>query len=222
MIWLYALTDNPAARLPGIAGHGAEALGQTCSAELAGVWSTWSHTRPTVSNQDALWRQEAVLEALMEDRTVLPLRYGTVLEDVDALYTMITRRQEQWLRALSRVHGCVEMGIRASVRQVEPLPSGHTESGTHYLARRSQVRERGQAVADAVHFPLAAISSTSDANIGSSVAPLFTGSYLVREPDLDRFKQTVTRLARDHPELAVACTGPWPPYSFVPAGNLGA
>ena len=60
MIWLYALTDNPSAELPDIAGHGAHPLGQTCTTELTGVWSSWSPDRPSVSNQEALWHQEAV------------------------------------------------------------------------------------------------------------------------------------------------------------------
>ena len=52
--------------------------------------------------------------------------------------------------------------------------------------------------------------------------PLFAASYLVPEPELDRFKRVVSRLAADHPELAIVCTGPWPPYSFVDDGRAQA
>jgi Gas vesicle synthesis protein GvpL/GvpF len=224
MIWLYALTDNPTAGLPEVAGHGARPLSQTSTSQLAGIWSTWSPDRPSVSNQEALWRQEAVLEALMRDRAVLPLRYGTVLEGVDELLSMMIGRQEEWRRALDRVRGCVELGVRASVRPppaAVPASSSATESGTEYLRRRGVEHERAQAVAGAVHAPLAAVASTSDTNLGAGAPPLFAASYLVPDPELDRFKRVLSRLTVDHPELAIVCTGPWPPYSFVDDGALG-
>ena len=227
MIWLYALTDNPTAELPEVAGHGSLPLRQSTTLQLAGIWSTWSPDRPSVSNQEALWHQEAVLEALMRDRTVLPLRYGTVLEGVDELLSMMISRQEEWRRALDRVRGCVEVGVRASLRPPPPPPaavpasSSGTESGAEYLHRRSAEHERAQAVAGAVHAPLAAVASTSDANLGAGVSPLFAASYLVPDPELDRFKRVVSRLTVEHPELAIVCTGPWPPYSFVDDGAPG-
>ena len=85
MIWLYALTDNPSARLPATGEHGVRELRQTQAGEIAGVWSTWSQTDAKASTEDGLWRQEVVLEALMRDRTVLPLRYGTVLQNSDGM-----------------------------------------------------------------------------------------------------------------------------------------
>jgi hypothetical protein len=36
----------------------------------------------------------------------------------------------------------------------------------------------------------------------------------VREEDVSGFLDTVRQLEAAHPELALACTGPWPPYSF--------
>ena len=54
----------------------------------------------------------------------------------------------------------------------------------------------------------------------SVVTPVY-GSYLVPDPELDRFKRVVSRLAVEHPELAIVCTGPWPPYSFVDDGASG-
>ncbi len=223
MIWLYALTDNPMAELPDIAGHGANPLGQTCTTELAGIWSTWSPDRPSVSNHQALWHQEAVLEALMHSRAVLPLRYGTVLEGVNELLSMMIGRQAEWHRALNRVRGCVELGVRASVKPAGAgsVPSPRSESGSDYLRRRGAERERANAVAGAVHSPLAAIASTSDTNLRAGVSPLFAASYLVPESELGRFKDVVSRLTASHPELAIVCTGPWPPYSFVDDGALG-
>jgi hypothetical protein len=230
VIWLYALTDNSTAELPEIAGHGSRPLAQTHTAELAGIWSDWSSGGPSVSSQEALWHQEAVLEALMRDRAVLPLRYGTVLESVDELLNMMIGRQEEWRWALDRVRGCVEMSVRASVRPpaaakaTRPVsesegPNPVPESGAQYLARRGVEHARARAVADTVQARLATAASASDPNLRPSASSPFAASYLVPEPELARFQRTVNQLALDHPEFAIVCTGPWPPYSFVGQGG---
>ena len=50
---------------------------------------------------------------------------------------------------------------------------------------------------------------------GDSSTGVVRISYLVRTPDVQRFSGEVSRLALAHPELALSCTGPWAPYSFV-------
>ena len=219
MIWLYALTDNPSARLPATGEHGVRELRQTQAGEIAGVWSTWSQTDAKASTEDGLWRQEVVLEALMRDRTVLPLRYGTVLQNSDGVRDMIINRREEWLDALRHVRGSVEMAVRASVQAPPAGVKPDGESGTDYLKRRGQERAGERALTKVIHGRLAAISIASDVQVNAVAAPQLTASYLVPRPDVDGFKLAVRRLAEEDPELAISCTGPWPPYSFVQPGG---
>ena len=44
-----------------------------------------------------------------------------------------------------------------------------------------------------------------------------SASFLVPRDRLASFQAIVGRIADAHPELALLCTGPWPPYSFVTA-----
>ena len=89
---------QPHGGLPDIAGQGVEALGQTCTWRLVGDLVEWSLPGPTgPATRKRSGGRRRCSKALMEDRTVLPLRYGTVLEGVDALRSMIMGRQEQWL-----------------------------------------------------------------------------------------------------------------------------
>jgi hypothetical protein len=46
-------------------------------------------------------------------------------------------------------------------------------------------------------------------------ATLFRAAYLVRCDAAAGFARRAARLAERHPELTLACTGPWAPYSFV-------
>ena len=46
---------------------------------------------------------------------------------------------------------------------------------------------------------------------------LLSGAYLVSRERTDEFRRCVESLGRDHPDLRILCTGPWPPYHFTPA-----
>jgi Gas vesicle synthesis protein GvpL/GvpF len=218
VIWLYAVTDRCTDALPNVTGHDFRRLQQTCTAELAGIWSECSREQPARLTEDALWRQETVLEALMDDRTVLPLRFGTVLGDVDELLAVLTRRQDSLRRALDRVRGCVEMGVRARLEpaDIPSRPSGG--SGTDYL----RARAGEHAIAGTLHRRLAAVSSAADKTVRRGAVPVFVGAYLVPEPGVGRFRDAVHELVADHPDLSIACTGPWPPHSFTDEGELAS
>lgn len=220
MIWVYALTDRPTAVLPDVTGHDSGRLEQTCTSEFAGVWSNWScqqNPRPTA---DDLWCQEAVVEALMTDRTVLPMRFATVLADADELATAMTSRSDSLRTALDRVRGCVEMGVRARFEPSTSSSGCGRLSGTDYLLGRAAERGRADAIAATVHQRLAAASTGADKAVRRGIMPVLVGAYLVPEPQLDRFRTTVRELAADNPDLSIACTGPWPPYSFAEPGGL--
>ena len=221
MIWLYALTDRPHEQLPAIAGHEDRCLDQTRVGELAAVWSACSPSLPVAAGDDGLWRQEAVLEALMEGRTVLPVRYGTVIDEIAALHRMLTERSARWLDALGQVDGCVEMAVRAGSRSATAPSPDVDESGTEYLNRLRSRAADARALTTSVHAPLATIARASESQTSADAPAHLTASYLVSKLDLDRFACTVEDLAADKPELAIVCTGPWPPYSFVQTTDDG-
>ena len=66
--------------------------------------------------------------------------------------------------------------------------------------------------ADAVHTALAALARDSRERAGDE--PL-RAAYLVGHDDVEGFVARVRELQDEHPELAILCTGPWPPYSFA-------
>ncbi len=56
--------------------------------EIAAVFSPLNTTQISPT-EDNLWQHEAVVEALMTDRTVLPVRFGTVLADEAAIQAVL-------------------------------------------------------------------------------------------------------------------------------------
>ena len=60
----------------------------------------------------ALWAHEAVVEALMEDRDLLPVRYGTRLPDEAQVLRAVAERHDALLAALDGVRGATEVSLR--------------------------------------------------------------------------------------------------------------
>jgi gas vesicle protein GvpL/GvpF len=138
---------------------------------------------------DALWRRESLLEELMGERALLPVRLGTRVADVEALAEAIAPRSAELRAALDRVRGAVELSVRA-VATAEP-PAG---------------------AADAVHARLSALARAAARHEGPEA---LRAAYLVDRAGVDAFVAAVRALQGEHDGLSVLCTGPWPPYSFT-------
>jgi hypothetical protein len=164
---------------------------------------------------DALWRHEEVVEALMEGRDLLPVRYGTRLPDDEAAAAVIEERREELSAALERVRGAVELSVRALANDGAADPALSSDSGREYLRQRARAEESRELVTAAVHEPLSRLARASVIRSVHSPAELLRGAYLVDRAGVEEFAALVARLHDADPRLSLLCTGPWPPYSFV-------
>ena len=201
MIDLLAITDDatppqpplrlvPAGRVSVLvapaAGDGERVAGAEPAADVdAGADATAD------ANADALWQRESLLEELMRERALLPIRYGTRVEDDAAAAAAVAPRDAELAAALDRVRGAVEVSVRA-------------------------VAGDGAATAapEAVHERLSAAAREHARHDGPE--PL-RAAYLVDTGAVAGFVATVRELQHEHPGLSILCTGPWPPYSFAEA-----
>jgi Gas vesicle synthesis protein GvpL/GvpF len=150
-----------------------------------------------------------VVEALMEDRDLLPVRYGTRLGNERAAARALEDRHEELARALERVRGAVELSVRAlRAREDEPEAAS---SGSEYL----RARARTAAAAAELHQPLSAVARMSIRRPASLPTEVLRAAYLVDRGAIDGFTSLVRRLDAANPEVQLLCTGPWPPYSFA-------
>ena len=80
----------------------------------------------------------------MRDRTVLPLRYGTVLEGVDELLSMMIGRQEEWRERWIACADAWRWGCgQASGRRAAAAGGAGIEFGNRVRGRISAPTERG-------------------------------------------------------------------------------
>ena len=164
MIELLAITDDPAPADPPLRVVPVEGFGVVVGPAPVGE-----------VDADSLWRREAQLEALMEQRTLLPIRYGTLVEDDTAAAAALAGRGEALADALRRVRGAVELSVRA-VAPGEPEPGGPGE--------QLQARARHEGTAVRVHERLA---SAARAQVRHDGRELLRAAYLVDRRDVDAF-----------------------------------
>ncbi len=103
-------------------------------------------------------------------------------------------------------------------------------SGTAYLltklAKERGLRNRRQMrlkMAHEVFAMLTDLASAGRLDDEPNDRHVVSAAFLVPRECVFSFQQSVSRVADAHPELALLCTGPWPPYSFVSTSvNPGA
>ncbi|MBV9237061.1 MAG: GvpL/GvpF family gas vesicle protein [Xanthobacteraceae bacterium] len=226
MLYVYGVVDSPQFSAA-VSGHEGAIVFPVACGDLAAAASKLSGAvEPEVQH---VWRHERVLELLMQEHAVLPLRFGTCVSDVDTVCGELQRRRPALLEGLARVRGRAEFALRvagimaghSSVassddRASSPLP------GTRYLQAKAKIfHERAlvQAAARRVRDTLQpyldgpAVAAVWGPGDGASAE--LTASCLVDRDNIPQFIHAVEEVRRNHRALDVTCSGPWAPYSFV-------
>jgi hypothetical protein len=165
-------------------------------------------------SEEALWRHEEVVEQLMGEHAVLPLRFGSTLAGEPELRELLEARHSEFAAALRAVRGRVEIGVRASADEPvaeQPAP----EDGRAYLEGKLARRRAAADIGEQLHAELAARACASTFKLLAEPRPAFSGAYLVERERVAEFRRAVDALRRARPGVEVACTGPWPPFNFT-------
>jgi hypothetical protein len=237
LLWAYGVVPASCAvpETPGIAGRPVERLAHGRLAALVTRVPAERFTGAALQERledldelEALARgHEAVLEAALGAGDLVPFRMCTIYRAPDTVRHMLGTEAERLERALARLRGKAEWGVKAFARPAEPAAAGRPSSGTEYLRRRGAERraaaQADDAVAEAVtavHARLAAgacaavLGSPQDRRLsGRDAEMVLNASYLVERERTADFAGLVDALGRDG--LALELTGPWPAYHFV-------
>ncbi len=157
-----------------------------------------------LATAELLWRHERVVEALMEDRDLLPVRYGTRVTDEDAAVKALDANHDRLLESLARVRGAVEIAVRVLDADPDPVsPAEKPTTGTGYLrAKAGQLRVHDDALR-AVHEPLSAVSRAQTTRPTALPGELLHAAYLVDHDGVEKFSSVVERLQKGPSIMAV-------------------
>jgi Gas vesicle synthesis protein GvpL/GvpF len=210
MIYVYAITD-PLRLAAGATGLDDTPLEELEAGGVCGVHST--HAQLEYAPQPPLlWRHERVVEQLMDVAGVLPLRFGTVLEDVEDLRSILSREGPRFQRLLQRVRGRVELAVRVGLPPTSRAPA---IDGADYMKGKLAAQREREGAVDRILGPLRelAIDTSQRKSLGSEAG--VSESYLVAREAVEPFVARVRLLQARNETIPVSCTGPWGPYSFV-------
>ena len=198
MLHLYALTEHPAqlAAARGIEGS------LLLTVEVDGIDAVFSEPAVEVreATDDAILAHAGVVEKIAElNDAVLPARLGRPYASEEALAEGVRARAPELRKALERVRGCAELGVRVvSNAQGAGAPA---RTGAEYMRSRL----------DAVRT----IARDTASQILAAPQFVLSAAYLVPRTEVDSFQTAVGTVERKLPEFTFVCTGPWPPYSFA-------
>jgi hypothetical protein len=178
-----------------------------------------------------------VLNRLLESTTLLPVRFGVVLPDEQAVVDTLLEPQHDVLVAhLERLEGAVEISLKANYKEelvlrevVREQPhlsrqSARAGGGTSALADRIDLGKQVAAAVEAKRdrdgrWLLEQLSPLArDVTVAEPASELMVlnASFLVDREALDQFDRRLNKTSRDTtPRMRLTCVGPLPPYSFV-------
>jgi hypothetical protein len=183
----------------------------------------------------AHWR---VLQEASENATVLPVRFGTVLESEDAVRERLLVRNAARLDVLlKQIAGCIQVSLKGEYREPDAIQEiVRTTPGLAALAARIRSRSPEAGYYDRIRLgeriatefarmrdgdtaramdllePVAVAARAEEGSANSA----FDLAFLIRRSQQDEFSKLVDRLHHECGDrIEIRYVGPLPPYSFA-------
>jgi hypothetical protein len=175
---------------------------------------------------------EAVIEHFLRNQAVLPMQLFTLFMTDERAIEHVTRDRRRIDRILTKIAGQVEWGVRLTLEPEGAAPRAkraRAASGADYLTRKRDVRDAARerasgARTDATRLYRALAAEATAAERRTDLDRTVPGSrvvldaaFLVPARRAAAFRAAVRRHADPlkRTGVAVALTGPWPPYNFI-------
>jgi hypothetical protein len=182
-----------------------------------------------------------VIAAFHRAGAVIPMRYGSVLEDTSRGRQLLEENYARYSALLDVLAGCVEMGIRilpeagAACLPLQParrmpaqLSSGAApDSGRAWLAERKNYYAAGEQRAEAARAILArccrafnglyrkcSIDPLPAAALHHAGASILSIYFLVPQCHTEKFCAEFREMS-SRETVKLLLSGPWPPYNFA-------
>jgi hypothetical protein len=183
-----------------------------------------------LTERESVMAHAAVVRSFLDQTTLLPLRFGTVLTEQQLRHYVATYKPAL-KKNLAHVRGCVEMDLKIIWQHVKPDANQPPEQekqgpGTAFLEkkRRDLLGDERQSaqkteLSDMLRGHLGGLIRDEQIELHPSKTGILAAVFhLVQRANAERYKEIVQEIRNNRPDLNIRLSGPWPPYSFA---NIG-
>jgi len=219
-------------------GDGGDPVTTIAYKDLGAVVSTIPMTKYVVS-KETMVSHEKVIEVVMTDHALLPVRFYTVAPNADEIRSLLRRRYPEFKKLLRELDSKVELGLKAMWRDMNAIFQEIAKENGEIKALRAKMigcatKETGQdrdTVSEMLKLalehekakergtllqPLRQLSSDSCLNTTYGDDMLMNAAFLVDKTREKEFDGRVEELVAQHGNrIEFKYVGPAPPYSFV-------
>jgi len=238
--YVYCIIETGEARNFGPIGIGNRGDPVTTIAykDLGAVVSSISMMKYIVS-KETMVSHEKVIEAVMKDHTLLPVRFYTVAPNAEEIRSLLRRRYLEFTKLLRELDNKVELGVKALWRDMNAIFQEIAKENGDIKVLRAKVTGCSASLAEqdkgalgemlkqalehkkakereALLQPMRRLSSDSCLNTTYGDDMLINAAFLidrVREKEFDGEVAELAARYKDRTEFKYV--GPAPPYSFV-------
>ncbi|PDW01152.1 GvpL/GvpF family gas vesicle protein [Candidatus Viridilinea mediisalina] len=188
---------------------------------------------------------QEILAATLGQRTVIPLRFGTIFRDETGIHTMLLSHGANFRRVLAHLHNRLEWGVRLyvdpaqlaaqvaannpRVRTLAARCQGKSGGAAYLLGKKlnqllsEESTRLAETYAHTAHQMLlncavdAHASSVEQAAMKQEPTLILNGAYLVEHAQTGSFNAILEQIGSKLIGCSFQLTGPWPPYHFASA-----
>jgi len=233
-VYVYGVTAATAAEIPPVDGVGAAPVRALTHSGLAALVSPVSKTELRAKDVRAHWR---VLEHAFEHATVLPVRFGTLMESDDEVRARLLEPNEERIsELLQAMSGLIQLNVKGRYDETSLLRGILREHPT--LARLRERAERSGTMADQIalgqhverEIERRRARDTEVVRLALDGVAVSMREEQVRHPDAfnvaflvarDRMDDVGRRVGTVRAQLKdsveISYVGPVPPFSFAEA-----
>lgn len=204
--------------------------------DLSAVVSSVPMTKYVVSSKTML-AHEKVVETVMRDYTVLPVRFYTVAPSAEDIRNLLRRRYFEFKKLLRELEHKVELGLKCLWRdmnaifreieketkaagargaEIKPLPDDEAGKKPAEQVIKLALQEKKVRESELLLQPLKRMSSDFCLNRTYGDDMLMNAAFLIDKAREKAFDSEVEQLAARYKDrIEFKYVGPAPPYSFV-------
>ena len=236
--YLYSIIETDEERNFGPIGIGGQEVETIAYGDLSAVVSNAPMGKYVVSKENLLAHQR-VLEQVMKEFTVLPVRFCTVAANAEEIRQLLERRYRELKNLLRDMDGKVELGVKALWRNMELIFQEIVDENEKIKRLKAEIAERpsrqthaqriaiGQMVQAALEarkelegedlfrgLKRISVEYRLTRTIGDKM--LLNAAFLVDRAREKEFDDLMERLGLRYRErIKFAYVGPVPPFNFV-------